>query len=43
MLAGVKEALKAKGAEPVALAAYERQTANCWFGSRRLDTVDARV
>jgi branched-chain amino acid transport system substrate-binding protein len=36
VLAGVKEALKAKGAEPVALAAYERQTANCWFGSRRL-------
>lgn len=38
VLGGVKEALKAKGAEPVAVASYERQTAN--VGSA-IDTVRA--
>jgi len=38
VLGGVKEAIKAKGAEPVAVASYERQTANV---GGAIDTVKA--
>jgi branched-chain amino acid transport system substrate-binding protein len=38
VLGGVKEALKAKGAEPIAVASYERQTANV---GGAIDTVKA--